>query len=147
MTAFAVLGGFYLLNCCYASTLGLLLPGFQPPPPPIPMSEEWLVPLLTFLSLAVVAPFTEELLFRGFIFRGLCGRMSVRWAAVLAAAVFALPHLDVARMVPLFALGLVLTYLYVRTRSLIPSILVHATVNSVSFVLLILLRDAGYTSI
>jgi membrane protease YdiL (CAAX protease family) len=71
----------------------------------------------------------------------------VRWAAVLAAAVFALPHLDLTRLVPIFALGLILTYLYVRTRSLIPGILVHSAVNSLSLLLLILLRGAGYTSI
>ncbi|MBU0494017.1 MAG: CPBP family intramembrane metalloprotease [Chloroflexi bacterium] len=147
VTTFAMLAGFYMLNCCYAALLGLLLPGLEPLPVQLPIEGGWPVLTLTFLSLAVVAPLAEELLFRGFIFRGLCQRLSVGWAAVLSTVIFAIPHMDPTKLVPIFVLGLVLTYLYLRTGSLIPGILVHAAVNTASFVLLLLMQNAGVAAV
>ena len=66
----------------------------------------------------VIAPITEEILFRGIILRGLLGRWN-EWAAIfVSAALFALMHFNPAQAPIAFALGTVLGWVYVRTRSI-----------------------------
>lgn len=77
----------------------------------------------------VMAPLTEELLFRGLILRGLLGRWKP-WAAITTSALlFAGMHLNPAQMPVAFLLGLVLGFAYVRTRSLGLCVLGHAVNN------------------
>ncbi len=81
----------------------------------------------------VVAPLTEETLFRGIILRGLLARWKP-WAAILmSAALFALMHFNPAQGPIAFGLGLVLGWVYVRTRSLGLCMLGHALNNASTF--------------
>ena len=81
-----------------------------------------------------VAPFVEELVFRGVLLSGLASRMHIGWAMLVSAIVFGCVHLPDFKFawypVPaLILLGLVLAWLRVRTRSLWPSITLHAANN------------------
>lgn len=81
----------------------------------------------------IIAPLTEETLFRGIILRGLLGRWPP-WAAILISAVlFALMHFNPAQGPITFALGLVLGWIFVRTRSLGLCMLGHALNNASAF--------------
>jgi len=80
----------------------------------------------------LVAPLAEEAFFRGFLLAGLRKYWGLGWALVASAALFALLHFTPTVIVPLFVLGLLLGLLYVRTNSLGPGILMHATVNSLA---------------
>jgi membrane protease YdiL (CAAX protease family) len=93
------------------------------------------------LSLIVVvgAPVVEELFFRGLLLRSLQKRgLSDVWSCVICAAVFAAMHLQPLQFVGLFAIGLVLSAMAVRTGRLGPSICTHAAFNATSVVLLYL---------
>lgn len=99
------------------------------------------VPLGMRLPLALlvvcVAPVVEELVFRGVLLSGLASRMRVGWAIVVSALIFGCVHLPDFKFawypVPaLVLMGLVLAWLRVRTRSLWPSITLHATNNFVA---------------
>lgn len=84
-----------------------------------------------------VAPFVEELVFRGVLLSGLASRMRVGWAIVVSALIFGCAHLPDFKFVwyaipALVLLGLVLGWLRVKTRSLWPSITLHASYNSVA---------------
>ncbi len=81
--------------------------------------------LVTFLG-----PVAEELFFRGFAYPVLRKRIGIKWAMILVSAVFALLHLNVIAFFPIFALGLLLAYLYEKTGSLMPSITVHVIHNT-----------------
>lgn len=78
----------------------------------------------------VVAPVTEEVLFRGVILRGLLSRWKPWPAIAISAALFTAMHFNPAQAPIAFALGLVLGWVYVRTRSLGLCILGHALNNA-----------------
>lgn len=84
------------------------------------------------------APFAEEIFFRGFMFAGLRRRLPLWPAAAISAAVFGLVHAPTgpAAVPPLVVLGLILAWLYEKTGSLWPPILVHLTNNAIAFAVL-----------
>ncbi len=86
------------------------------------------------LSVIVVAPVLEELVFRGLLLHGLRRRHSPTFAATASAIVFALYHLDPWQMAAAFGLGLGLAWLTLGTRSVLPAILVHALINATGLV-------------
>lgn len=91
-----------------------------------------------FLSVGVIVPFAEELLFRGVIFAGLAQRLPLGWAAAISGVIFGAAHLDPWSIVPLAVVGTGLALLYRRTGSLWPNVLAHATFNTFSLVLVYL---------
>ena len=96
------------------------------------LGGSWLGPLLA----VVVGPLTEEIIFRGVILRGLLGRYR-RWTAIIVSAVlFALMHGNPVQLPVALGLGLVLGWVYVRTRSLGLCFLGHALNNALARALL-----------
>lgn len=85
--------------------------------------------LLTTVAIAGWIPFVEEVFFRGFLFQGLASRYGVTWGAVVSAAVFAVSHLVIGSMVPIFITGLMFAALYTKTRSLWIPMSAHAAQN------------------
>lgn len=81
--------------------------------------------------LVLVAPVTEEVLFRGLILRGFLRRFGLARAFLLSALLFGATHLNPWQFVSGTALGLMFAWWYARTRSLIPSLLGHALANAV----------------
>jgi membrane protease YdiL (CAAX protease family) len=90
-----------------------------------------------FSILAVaIAPFVEELAFRGFVFNALLRYCSPLVAAVLSGLLFGLSHGSLTALIPLAASGVVLAYVYYRSGSLAASMLTHAAFNLVNVALL-----------
>lgn len=87
----------------------------------------------------VVAPFAEEIFFRGLVFGGLAQRLPLAVAAAVSALLFALLH-GIGVLAPIFVLGLGLAYVYHRTGSLWASMVTHSLVNAISLTLLFLVR-------
>ena len=88
--------------------------------------------LLTFQALVFITPISEELFFRGFIFRGLLPKMGP-WGAIAASAlVFSAFHLSLGVLVPIFITGFLLAWLYWRTGSLWAAIGAHAGQNALA---------------
>lgn len=86
--------------------------------------------LAAVLLVCVLAPVTEEMLFRGLILRGFLARYP-RWPAIVASAVlFGASHLNLYQFAAALLLGLLLGWLYERSRSLIPCIALHAAYNA-----------------
>lgn len=77
-----------------------------------------------------LAPFGEELLFRGVTFR-LAKNAGLRfWAAnILQAACFGIGHMNVVQGIYAFFLGILLGYIYEKYNSLYVPILLHAIFN------------------
>ncbi len=101
-----------------------------------------------YLVLGVAAPVAEEIVFRGAVLRKL---LSLKWGAwpaiMLSAIVFGAVHGNAAQGVHAFLVGLLLGWLYVRTRSVLPSIVIHWANNSVAFVLTRLFPDKADESV
>jgi len=86
------------------------------------------------LALVLVAPVTEELLFRGLILRGVAARHGELAGLALSSLLFAALHSGAAVVPALFA-GLVLGIVALRTGSTLASMLLHAAVNAVPVLL------------
>ena len=85
----------------------------------------WAVVALFALSPGI----TEELFFRGAILSGLRRDLSPVRCAAWQAALFAAVHLSIYRMLPTALLGVLLTFVTLRARSLWPAMLLHAGYN------------------
>jgi membrane protease YdiL (CAAX protease family) len=97
----------------------------------------------TFLMVAVAAPFCEEWLCRGVIARGLLRHGTPAKAILWSAFIFAVIHLNPWQAVPAFIIGLLLGYVYWKTRSLWPCIFIHFINNGASFLVLYLFPQAA----
>ncbi|HXR65433.1 MAG TPA: type II CAAX endopeptidase family protein [Ktedonobacteraceae bacterium] len=98
-------------------------------------------PLTTYAVLAgsvFIAPFCEEIFFRGFTFSGLLRDLSPFWAVLISSALFAIAHADPGSFVPLFAIGLCLGFLRWRTGSTWASMSLHILNNLLASVDIIL---------
>jgi hypothetical protein len=152
---------------CVVAALGTLVPSIwlqeQMPDLPDTLSETMIrimhVPGCFFV-IAVLAPLTEEIVFRGAVLRALLrwsffggngdgnghpiqdkgarfGLLSVpQWGAVAVSALgFALVHGNPAQMPHAFLMGLLLGWLFVRTGSVLPGTVLHVVNNTVAFLM------------
>lgn len=87
----------------------------------------------SFVALVVVAPVTEELLFRGLLLRGFLGHHSTRTAVVASGLLFAFVHLNPWQLFATAVAGMILAWWVVETGSLWPALLGHALNNGVPF--------------
>ena len=100
-------------------------------------------PVTAFLAVVLVAPVTEEVIFRGLIFGAVEGRLG-RWGAIgVSALVFAAAHFQVLYFVPLLICGVALGWLRAKSGSLAPSMLVHCVNNGISLAGIMLFDKAS----
>lgn len=98
-------------------------------------------PIVLIGLLALVPAVCEELLHRGAVARALEPALGRRGAILLSALIFGLAHVSWIRLAPTAALGLVLAYATLASRSLWPAMLLHLT-NNASAILFALLGGA-----
>lgn len=103
--------------------------------------------ILVFISLVILPPIVEELLFRGFLFGGLRKKLTLVWATLITSAMFAAPHLLGSSTgllwiaaVDTFVLSLVLCYVRERTGALWACIGIHAVKNGLAFLYLFVIQ-------
>lgn len=87
-------------------------------------------PVWFFLVGVVFAPIVEEIFFRGFVFQGFRQRYGWLNSMLLSSAIFAVAHLDPVALIPTFILGCVLAYMYQRSNSIWPGVILHFLVNA-----------------
>jgi hypothetical protein len=100
--------------------------------------------LLVFMIVlaTIIAPVTEELIFRAGIFRFARTRLP-RWAALLLpACLFAALHGYFSSFAPLVVLGVVFSLAYERTGTIATSMIAHALFNAYSVIRIFLDPDA-----
>jgi len=92
--------------------------------------EAWMLPVAV-LEAAVLAPLSEEFMYRGVLLVTLLKRTGAAGAIVISSAIFALVHVpaEPQAVLPLFFLGMALAYAAYRTRSLVAPIVAHALFN------------------
>ncbi len=97
------------------------------------MKEPW-----GYVAIGILAPLAEEVVFRGAILRTLFGMMSKKnhWVAIMiSAAIFGVIHGNTAQFVNALLMGLFLGWMYYRTKSLVPGILMHWVNNTMAYIL------------
>jgi membrane protease YdiL (CAAX protease family) len=96
--------------------------------------------LLLFFLGVVLAPFGEELYFRGFLYPAIRARLGVPLAIFISAVVFSLLHFDLLRFIPLAVGGATLAWLYEKTDSLYVPIVAHGFWNFIMLLILIIFK-------
>ena len=105
------------------------------------LAESKHAPLTTYATLLVavfIAPFCEEIFFRGFVFQGLRRGMPVGWAIMLSALLFGVAHADPGSFAVLFIIGVALAFLRWRTKSIWPGMILHMLNNGIGALVIIL---------
>jgi len=92
--------------------------------------------VLAFIGLVVLPPIAEEMLFRGFLYRGLAKRLPKILSALITSGLFALLHFQWNVSLDVFVLSLVLIALYEKTKNLWVCVGLHAIKNGIAFLAL-----------
>lgn len=101
---------------------------------------------LGYMAIGIFAPVVEEIVFRGAILRILLGLFSRSWhwvAIIFSALIFGAIHLNLAQGLHAFVIGLLLGWMYYRTSSVVPSILLHWINNTVAYLMFHLMPQFG----
>ena len=101
---------------------------------------------LGIICISVLGPVLEEMLFRGAITKVLLQRYSPVKAIILSALVFGIFHINPAQVAGAILSGGLFAWLYYKTGSLVPGILIHILNNSLSVFLSLHYPDVKYTS-
>ena len=94
--------------------------------------------VLGCITIAVLAPILEEVLFRGAIQGYLMRKYNPTVGIVVAALVFGLIHMNPIQIFYAFCLGLVFGWMYYRTCSLMPVVIGHVLNNSLAVITMIM---------
>ncbi len=100
--------------------------------------DELHILVLMVILTVLIAPVSEELIFRGCIYRFLKGRASIAVAMIISGALFALLHHSLSTFLPLFLLGVLLAYSYEKSGTIKVPIILHSifNLNTVTMILL-----------
>jgi membrane protease YdiL (CAAX protease family) len=99
-------------------------------------SATWVNRLVLGVTAILVAPFAEEVLFRGILYSAIKQSGFPRLAVAISALVFSTIHFNLAAFLPLAAFAIALAWLYERTDNLAASITAHSVFNGVNFIML-----------
>jgi membrane protease YdiL (CAAX protease family) len=91
----------------------------------------------------LVAPFAEELFFRGVLYQWLRFRFGVAIGLIFSSIVFGALHGEISVAVAAAFLGVILAWAYERSRSLWSPFLIHAINNSFKIILLYVALASG----
>ncbi len=133
-----VIGGWAALGLVLSLIAGAVYSGMiavtgiealEPPPVPESILGHGPIRVLTIGILVFVGPFAEEVFFRGFLLMAFTQGIGVVPGLIVASGIFAISHGDVAVILPVFASGAILSWLYLKTRSIWPPFLAHLGQN------------------
>lgn len=102
--------------------------------------------IYTVITVAFFAPILEELIFRGFILNGLLKNYSPTKAIIWSAVLFGIVHLNPWQFIGAFLIGIVIGWLYWKTGSIIPGILVHFVNNFTAVMTMLYFDDTQITT-
>ena len=90
--------------------------------------------IAAFITICILAPIFEEILFRGLILKGMLNqKINPALAIIVSGFIFGAAHLNPWQFVGAGLLGSIFGYIYYRTKSLALPILLHALNNTLSF--------------
>jgi membrane protease YdiL (CAAX protease family) len=94
--------------------------------------------IFSIITMVIAAPVLEEILCRGIVLRGLLKNYPDYKAILISAIFFAAIHMNPWQAVPAFFGGLFLGWVYYKTQSVIPGMIIHATINTTGSIFLYL---------
>lgn len=103
-------------------------------------------PIGIFMGLGI-APFFEESIFRGIILRGSAEKYGEAKGVFISAALFSLFHMTFVQLFPTFVFGLIVGYVYVKTKSLLVAMMCHFFYNFIPVVAAQFITESSVKSV
>ncbi|WP_142829728.1 CPBP family intramembrane glutamic endopeptidase [Planococcus soli] len=89
-----------------------------------------------FVSAVIISPIYEEIFYRGFLYRFFSSRYGVLSGMLISSLIFTVVHIPTFNTLPVnFVSGLIFSWVYQKTGSIIPSILIHGIFNGIAVIL------------
>jgi len=104
------------------------------------LKDPWLLLFFGF-QIVVLAPLSEELLFRGFIYPSIRNKANIMLSAIITSIIFASLHGNLFGFFIIFILSIALCYIYEKTQNLTLAVLFHAMHNSLVFLTILLFKN------
>jgi len=86
---------------------------------------------MQFLTLGILAPVTEELLFRGLVYKRLKTYYDWITAAYISGIIFGIAHLNLVQGIYGFIMGIVFSFIYEKYKNIVAPIIMHMAANIV----------------
>ncbi|MBQ6814399.1 MAG: CPBP family intramembrane metalloprotease [Lachnospiraceae bacterium] len=86
---------------------------------------------MQFLTLGILAPVTEELLFRGLVYKRLKTYYDWITAAYISGIIFGVAHLNLVQGIYGFIMGIVFSFIYEKYKNIVAPIIMHMAANIV----------------
>jgi membrane protease YdiL (CAAX protease family) len=135
-------GGLFIVGVYSAFLSGI---GVEPDTDLPDAAYDNIVPLSIIIVLTIcIAPFVEEIFFRGFAFKGLARRWGPVWGAIGSGTLFGIAHLGNPGyfyvVPPIIMIGAMFAWSYHYSKSILPSIAAHFMFNLIQIVGTLLTR-------
>jgi membrane protease YdiL (CAAX protease family) len=120
----------FLVSFLYVLALKSIF-GIEAPPSKVDelISNRNISSNILIIITTIIAPFCEEIYFRGFLYSAFKNNFGVTVALFLSSFLFALAHLEIYSFIPLMIVGWLLAYIFEKTKSIFAVIFLHAGYN------------------
>lgn len=116
---------------------GIKIPGYRIPAPIFGTTA--LAIIAVGIITVIILPVIEEIIFRKFLLQWLIDKAGNMRGSIITALLFASVNSIYRGFIPVFILGLILNWVFIKSKSIRPCILLHVTNNAAIFTLGILL--------
>ena len=123
-------GIIYTIYSTILKAEGVIIPA---PDINFPAQRTYLILFLIYVCL--LGPILEEIIFRGFILKSMqkYGNLT---AIIVSSILFSMFHLNLVQFINPVLMGIVLAFIAIKSKSIVPSIIVHIFNNSITFIVL-----------
>ena len=88
------------------------------------------------ISILIIAPVFEELLFRKYLLIELLKKYPLKWSVILSSVLFSLIHLpNYGNLIPTFVFGIICCLIYLKTKNILYTIILHFLFNFIPNIL------------
>ncbi|CRG96683.1 protease, putative [Plasmodium gallinaceum] len=91
--------------------------------------KELISTILCIISPCFSAPFFEEYIYRFFVLKSLNLFMNIHYSVIFSSLFFAIHHLNIFNLLPLFFLSFFWSYIYIYTDNILVTMLIHSFWN------------------
>jgi len=94
--------------------------------------------VLIIISVLFIAPLTEEVVFRKFLYRSIKKSLGAGMSAIVSSLLFSLVHFSISSFMVLFLLGLFFCYYYEKHKTICAPVWIHFNFNLFSTMLILI---------